>query len=135
MSCFRSTCVLLIALSAGAFAQTATSVIFGTVTDASGSAVPNVAVTATAAATGVSTRVVTNESGNYVFPNLQPGTYTVFCEATGFRKAEVRNVLVEVNQRGRVVDRHQYGAELRRQWHTREFFLLYTRRRPQYGRL
>ncbi len=102
MSCLRSLCVLMIALSSGAFAQTATSVIFGTVTDASGAAVPNVPVTATAVATGVSARVVTNESGNYVFPNLQPGTYTVSCEASGFRKAEVRNVLVEVNQRGRV---------------------------------
>ena len=37
-----------------------------------------------------------------MFPNLQPGTYTVSCEASGFRKAEVSNVLVEVNQRGRV---------------------------------
>src|SRR5712675_590923 len=32
----------------------------------------------------------------------QPGTYTVSCEAAGFRKAEVSRVLVEVNQRGRV---------------------------------
>ena len=37
-----------------------------------------------------------------MFPNLQPGTYTVSCEASGFRKAELSNVLVEVNQRGRV---------------------------------
>src|SRR5216684_7913909 len=94
LSWFRSICLLLIALCSGAFAQTATSVIFGTVTDASSAAVPNVPVTATATATGVSTRVVTNESGNYVFPNLQPGTYTVSCEAAGFRKAEVTNVLV-----------------------------------------
>src|SRR5437016_3059212 len=102
LSCLRSICVLLIALCSGAFAQTATSVIFGTVTDASGSTVPNVPVTATATATGVSARVVTNESGNYVFPNLPPGIYTVQCEAAGFRKAQVSNVLVEVNQRGRV---------------------------------
>src|SRR6266568_2589857 len=102
MKCLRSICVLLVVLGSGAFAQTATSVIFGTVTDASGAAVPSVAVTATASATGVSTKVVTNESGNYVFPNLPPGTYTVSCEAPGFRKAEVANVLVEVNQRGRV---------------------------------
>ena len=61
-----------------AFAQTATSVIFGTVTDASGSSVPNVTVTATNAATQVSERVTTNEAGNYVFPNLRPGTYTVY---------------------------------------------------------
>jgi len=85
-----------------AFAQTATSVIFGTVTDSTGSAVPNVPVTATETATHVSEKVVTNETGNYVFPNVRPGTYTVSCEAAGFRKAEVDNVLVEVNQRGRV---------------------------------
>ena len=96
MSSFRSRCVLLIALSSGAFAQTATSVVFGTATDASGAPIPNVPVTATATATGVSTKVVTNESGNYVFPNLQPGTYTVSCEARGFRKAEACNVLVKV---------------------------------------
>ena len=102
MFCFRLVCLLLAALSWEAFAQTATSVIFGTVTDASGSSVPNVTVTATNAATQVSERVVTNEAGNYVFPNLRPGTYTVSCEASGFRKSEVTNVLVEVNQRGRV---------------------------------
>jgi hypothetical protein len=75
---------------------------FGTATDSSGAAIPNVDVTATASATGVSTKVVTNESGNYIFPNLQPGVYTVSCQTPGFRKAEVGNVLVEVNQRGRV---------------------------------
>src|SRR5436190_18139589 len=101
MPCFRSICIWLL-LSAAAFAQTAASVIFGTVTDSSGSAIPNVPVTATATATGVLSRVNTNESGNYVFPNLQPGTYTVSCEAAGFRKAEVSKVLVEVNQRARV---------------------------------
>ena len=99
---FRLVCLLLAALSWEAFAQTATSVIFGTVTDASGSSVPNVTVTATNAATQVSERVTTNEAGNYVFPNLRPGTYTVSCEVSGFRKSEVTNVLVEVNQRGRV---------------------------------
>jgi hypothetical protein len=102
VSCLRSTCVLLFALSCGAGAQTATSVIFGSAIDPSGAPIPNVPVRATATATGVSTKVVTNESGNYVFPNLQPGTYTVSCEAPGFRRAEVGNVLVEVNQRGRV---------------------------------
>src|SRR2546421_3036066 len=98
MSCLRWMCVLLIAVSSGAFGQTAASVIFGTVTDSSGAAVPSVSVTAMAVSTGVTTKTVTNESGNYVFPNLPPGTYTVSCEAGGFRKAEVSNVLVEVNQ-------------------------------------
>ncbi len=76
MTYFRSICVLLITLSSAAFAQSATSVIFGTVTDASGAAVANVPVIATSVATGEANKVITNESGNYVFPNLQPGTYT-----------------------------------------------------------
>ena len=29
---------------------------------------------------------VTNESGNYTFPDLQPGTYTVTVEAKGFKR-------------------------------------------------
>src|SRR5262249_47289853 len=102
MGCSHALFVCLIAFSSATFAQTATSVIFGTVTDTSNAAVPNVPVTATLSTTGVSTKVVTNESGNYVFPNLQPGTYTITCEAGGFRKAQVSNVLVEVNQRARV---------------------------------
>ncbi|MDQ6664658.1 MAG: TonB-dependent receptor [Acidobacteriota bacterium] len=101
MSCFRAA-VFLFALSWCAFAQTATSIIFGTVTDASGATVPNAAVTATGSATQVSEKVTANDAGNYIFPNLRPGTYTVSCEAGGFRKSEVTGVLVEVNQRGRV---------------------------------
>jgi hypothetical protein len=102
MACLRTTLVLFLAAGSAAFAQTATSVIFGTVTDSSGAAIPNAPVTVTAMATGVSSKSLANESGNYVFPNLQPGTYTVACEAVGFRKIEVRGVLVEVNQRARV---------------------------------
>src|SRR5260370_7476764 len=77
VTCLRSTCILLLALTSGALAQTATSVIFGSATDASGAAIPNLAVTATPTATGVSIKVVTNESGIYVFPNLHPRTYTL----------------------------------------------------------
>ena len=47
MSRIRSAIVLLVAISSGALAQTATSVIFGTVTDSTGAAVPNVPVVAT----------------------------------------------------------------------------------------
>src|SRR4030095_9880056 len=60
MSSIRSALVLLVAISSGAFAQTATSVIFGTVTDPTGAAVPNVPVLATSAATQNVERAVTN---------------------------------------------------------------------------
>jgi hypothetical protein len=67
-----------------ALAQRATSVFFGTATGASWAPIPNLAVTATTSVTGVSTKVLTNDSGNYVFPNLAPGTATVSEKPVGF---------------------------------------------------
>ena len=65
MSCFRTLCFLLIAFCSGAFAQTATSVIFGTVTDATGAVVPDVRVTATNSETNLSRSAQTNQQGEY----------------------------------------------------------------------
>ena len=45
---------------------------------------------------------MTNESGNYSFPDLPPGTYTVTAEQTGFKKISRANVDVLVNSTVRV---------------------------------
>jgi hypothetical protein len=47
-------------------AQTGASVIFGTVIDSSGAALPSASFSATSEATGVMEKVNTNEAGNYV---------------------------------------------------------------------
>jgi hypothetical protein len=44
----------------------------------------------------------TNSSGNYVFPNVAEGSYTVEVEFTGFKKAIQQNIGVAVNQSTRV---------------------------------
>jgi hypothetical protein len=51
--------------------------IKGTVTDPSGAVVPNAAVTATNLATGVKYPTKTLNSGDYLFPQLPVGTYSI----------------------------------------------------------
>jgi outer membrane receptor protein involved in Fe transport len=63
-----------------------TGSIAGTVEDASGAVIPNVAVTTTNTETGVIRRVTADTAGHYHFPFLPVGGYTIDFEAAGFRK-------------------------------------------------
>ena len=83
---FVAFCALLIGLPIFAFGQEAT--IVGTVTDPSGSVVPNVAVTITNVDTGETRSSVTNDTGQYVSPGLPIGHYNVSAKATGFGRRE-----------------------------------------------
>jgi hypothetical protein len=70
-------------------AQTQSARLVGSVHDSSGAAVVNAKVTATQQEEKKATTTTTNGSGEYVFPVLQPGTYSLTVEAAGFRKALV----------------------------------------------
>lgn len=83
-------------------AQTSLGTITGTVTDPTGSPRPSVEVTARAAATGLTYKGQTNESGVYVIPNVPIGEFTVTATATGFKQVQRTGVNVEVAQRLRV---------------------------------
>src|SRR5579863_9771353 len=80
------------------YGQVTGGTILGTVTDASGSAVPNADVTITNTATGVATSIMTNDSGLYSAPNLLPGTYQVSVKATGFSNSVVTGINLTVGQ-------------------------------------
>jgi len=58
-------------------------------------------VTVTLEGTGSRDTAQTNERGDYIFPTLRPSTYAIDVEASGFRKAQVKALLVEINQRAR----------------------------------
>lgn len=94
--------VLLICSAAVMWGQAVTATLVGTITDASGAVVVNSKVVATETNTGVSRTAATNESGNYSFPNLPPGTYAVTAEQPGFKKAARSGVDVIVNATTRV---------------------------------
>src|SRR6516165_9685959 len=67
--------LVLVALPSRAFGQTAT--IVGTVTDPQGGAVAGVTITITNAETASVKTLTTNDSGQYVAPDLILGHYTV----------------------------------------------------------
>src|SRR6185503_473170 len=70
----------------------------GTVSDVSGALIPGVEVTATNTGTGVAATAVTNESGTYRFPSLQPGPYEVKASLAGFQTQTFRLALGTAQQ-------------------------------------
>lgn len=79
-------------------AQTTTGSIYGALQDASGAVIPGATVVATNLATGETTAVQTNNSGEYVFPSLKPGTFGVKATASGFQSVTQTDVTVSSNQ-------------------------------------
>ncbi len=86
---------LLFALSI--YAQTATTgAIVGTVTDKNGAALSGAEVDISNKATNQVTKAVTNEGGQYVFPSVLPGEYTISVTKPGFRKASMTSFKIDV---------------------------------------
>src|SRR5215470_3225342 len=95
VSIIRQATFLLIA--GVALAQTATSRITGTVTDASGALVPGAMVTTRNEATGVTYAQTTTEAGLYGFPSVPVGAYTITVALPGFKTASKTGNVLEVN--------------------------------------
>src|SRR6266568_6849103 len=71
--------------SAVVFAQVVnTGAVIGTVTDASGAAMPGVVVTATSPALQGQLSFVTNEQGDYRFPSMPLVVYRITWQSPGF---------------------------------------------------
>ncbi|MGA9473584.1 MAG: carboxypeptidase-like regulatory domain-containing protein, partial [Terriglobales bacterium] len=105
---FAGLSLFLLASALFAFGQDAT--IVGTVTDSSGAAVPNVAITVTNVETGTSRSSITNDTGQYVIPSLKIGHYNIGAKAAGFGGEEKNGVLLEVGDRARIDFTLKVGA-------------------------
>ncbi len=79
-------------------AQSFRATIQGKVTDAAGATVPGAVVTATQQGTNATQTVTTSDDGEYVFAQLQPGTYALKIEAPNFKTAINSEVTVETDQ-------------------------------------
>src|SRR5690349_162994 len=99
---FLQLLVLGIITASALCGQTATGRIAGTVTDATGAVIPNVAITARDEKTGQERKVISDNTGNYVVPNLAPSTYTVLAQASGLGPTEISQVPVPVGTERRV---------------------------------
>src|SRR5215468_2385946 len=100
---------LLVFVSVSALSQVNAG-LSGTVSDASGALIPGVEVTAKNISTGITDTRVTNETGNFVFPSLQPGTYTLTSALSGFQTSTYNNVVLGQGQQVRLNFTLQVGA-------------------------
>jgi len=80
------------------FAQSTSGELTGTIYDATGATIPAATITATNTATGVQSSTTSTSSGQYRLGNLLVGTYNLSISASGFTKAELRNLSVELNK-------------------------------------
>jgi hypothetical protein len=81
-----------------AYSQRLDGTLRGTVMDPSGAVIPRAEVTVTNQTTGVKQTSLSTSTGQYVFPNLQVGMYTVRVGAKGFKDFIRKDVEVLPNQ-------------------------------------
>jgi hypothetical protein len=88
MRLVKQFCLLLVLLGAlplALMAQYTSGSISGVVTDPNGAVVPAASIVATNVATGVQSKLSTDQAGLYVFPSLPVGAYTITVKQSGFK--------------------------------------------------
>ena len=88
----------------------ATATVSGSVRDSSGAVLPAANIVLHDMATNLDRTTSTNSVGNYVIPQIQPGTYELRVSKNGFRTEVRSNVTLVVNQTATV----DFGAEGRK---------------------
>jgi hypothetical protein len=95
--------------SASLLGQSSTGSIVGTVTDSSGSIIPEAAVSLTNIRTGDHRTAQTNADGGYEFLNLPPDHYRIDIEKTGFKNLKRDDIELEVQASVRIDAALQVG--------------------------
>src|SRR5579859_1948642 len=85
--------------AASAAAQETTGTITGVAKDSTGAVLPGVTVAVKNVQTGRTADVVTNLSGIYTAPLLQPGEYEVTFTLSGFQSRTIKGIQLHVNDR------------------------------------
>ena len=103
--------LLLVALATprGVDAQVLYGSLTGNVTDPTGATVAGAKVEALNIGTGVSTSIVTDERGAYIFSSLQAGLYNVTITSANFKALAQENVRIESNTIRRLDAQLQVG--------------------------
>jgi hypothetical protein len=90
-------------VASAAFGQTRdTAALFGVVSDAQKAAIPGAIVTLTSVATGQVRKVTADESGQYLFPSLPVGNYSLMVEQVAFKRNERTGILLQANDNVKV---------------------------------
>src|ERR1043166_382906 len=98
---FRTVVITTVTLSV-AYGQSTFGTILGTVRDQSGAVIAGCVVTVENTGTSLRRAMVADEAGSYTAPNLEPGTYKVKMEMSGFQVAEYTNIQLLARQTIRI---------------------------------
>lgn len=98
-------------LAVPAMAQTTTGSIYGTVADETGAVIPNAPVVVKNIHTGETHTANSNDSGNYTFPAIEPGDYSVSTRVSGFQAMEQTHIHLSASQSVHVSFELHAGAE------------------------
>ena len=111
LACLITVGLTSFSLSKPAAGQTTTGSIYGSITDPTGAVVPQATVTATNVQTNTNQTTKSNESGEYTFPVLSPGDYSITSTMAGFQTQSQQGVRLDANQNVHVNFTLQVGSE------------------------
>ena len=95
-------CAVILAVTGvatAAFGQASyTAQVRGVIKDQSGAMVTNATIRITNDATGITMTAHSDANGMYILTGLRPAVYTIRADREGFRAAEQKNVVLQVDQ-------------------------------------
>ncbi|MGH9972080.1 MAG: carboxypeptidase regulatory-like domain-containing protein [Pyrinomonadaceae bacterium] len=91
-------------------AQSTTATLTGTIVDPNGAVVPDVNIAVISIAQGFQRLTKSDGEGKFIVAILPPGNYTVKAERQGFTTAEVRDVVLNVNDQVKILVQLKIGS-------------------------
>ena len=110
LSTFMVLALAVVGLTANVAISQTTGGIEGTVTDANDAPLPGASIDLRSPSLQGGRSAVTNSAGHFRFPVIPPGTYTVTCALSGFKKVEKRGVTVNLDTTATVVIRMEISV-------------------------
>ena len=98
LKCLALGVLLLAVITVSAHAQTSQASIRGTVHDSSNAVIVGAKLTLVNVNTHVTSETVTNNAGDYLLLNINPGTYTLEATSKGFVSQKLKPFVLQVNQ-------------------------------------
>src|ERR1700690_3141997 len=107
---FTVLALAVLGLTANVATSQTTGGIEGTVTDANDAPLPGASVDLKSSSLQGPRSAVTNSAGHFRFPVIPPGTYTVTCALSGFKKVERHGVTVNLDATATVLIRMEISV-------------------------
>lgn len=98
MSLLPRTLAVSLLAAAFSYGQSYYGGLRGSVVDSAGAVMASVKVTLVDEATNVPRSVLSNEAGEFVFPSVNPATYSIVAEAQGFKRLERKGITIATQQ-------------------------------------